>query len=131
MLVVSLLLSRLEQIANTPEVRRSPRLSQRLARREDTFLSITHSATLRPSLKGYNKPHEVEPLSVLNESGQSVPLSFDMDDDNRSKNGDHSEHTATGLPQHLFGELLLHKFKHLQMCVFFHFLYIILYTCRP
>lgn len=94
--------SRLEQIANTPEVRRSPRLSQRHGRREDHFSTLT-SITNRRSLR--SKSREVEPVSVLNESGQSVPLSFDMEDDNdynSHKTGEPTTHTSD-LPQHLFG----------------------------
>ena len=104
-----ILFSRLEQIANTPDVRRSPRLTQRHARREDPFnalASITHSATLRPSLRSYSKPHEMEPVSILNESGQSVPLSFDMEADNSQKTGETSDRvvtSATDLPPHFFG----------------------------
>ena len=65
-------------------VRRSPRLSARYSSGTGLgsfpLTSVTYSATSRPSLSGYTKDYQDTTVSVLNESGQSVPPSFDEDE---------------------------------------------------
>ena len=64
-------------------VRRSPRLSQRLGRVQTgdytphPLVAISYAATSRSSLESYSRAQEDR--EILNESGQSVPPSFDQD----------------------------------------------------
>ena len=69
------------------EVRRSPRLRDRysVARVAGGYPlgTVTRAATSRPSLGGYNRQRgwDQQGESILNESGQSVPSTFDLEDD--------------------------------------------------
>ena len=70
------------------EVRRSPRLSQRfgVSRTGDgashTLATISYAATSRSSLGSYARTQRDN--SILNESGQSVPPSFEEDGEEAS-----------------------------------------------
>ena len=77
-------------------VRRSPRLSSRYSRADGSghlfpLTSVTYSATSRQSLSGFKYCDETASANILNESGQSVPVTFDND-------VQHSD-----LPEHLYG----------------------------
>lgn len=66
-------------------VRRSPRLSQRLGRVQTgdytphPLIAISYAATSRSSLESYSRAQEDR--EILNESGQSVPPSFDQNEE--------------------------------------------------
>lgn len=74
---------RVEQVLQSHVVRRSPRLSQRLGRVQagnytpHPLVAISYAATSRSSLESYSRAQGDR--EILNESGQSVPPSFDQD----------------------------------------------------
>ena len=68
------------------DIRRSPRLQERYSRERSegpTLLTVAHVVTSRPGLSGYLRQRELERQndSILNESGQTVPLYFDLGQD--------------------------------------------------
>lgn len=92
-------------------VRRSPRLTGRFTGYRDdggmghrnTHATIS-TVSSRPSLRSYGRTKKTESeTSILNESGQSVPVSFDEEEVARRK--------KSGLPEHFFGKLCFHKNK--------------------
>ncbi len=92
-------------VGESSTVRRSPRLSGRFTGyKDDGGMAHRTISTIssRPSLRSYgrNKKTESE-TSILNESGQSVPVSFDEEGVARKK--------KSGFPEHFFGELCFHK----------------------
>lgn len=93
---------RVESVVNAPMVRRSPRLSSRPP--VDPSHSLhRYVVSSRPSLSSYNPPPRTRrsishsPVNILNESGQSVPPSFETGDQVTLRNQE-------GLPEHLYGE---------------------------
>ena len=72
---------RVEQLQDSPVLRRSPRISQRLSGYSVSENPLTTSYS-RSTLSSYR----TSDTSILNESGQSVPSTFDQDDfsDNQS-----------------------------------------------
>ena len=59
------------------DLRRSPRLRERYSReRSEGPSALTTVQFLRPCLSGYNSQWE---QNILNESGQSVPSDFDLE----------------------------------------------------
>lgn len=98
---------RLEQFSDSDgdlPVRRSPRLTGRYAPRERTF---PLAASSRPSLPSYEK-EQMKTRNILNESGQSVPASFEDEEEAELLNVSH-DHTyaqksgGTSEPAHLYG----------------------------
>ncbi|XP_064405873.1 SUN domain-containing protein 1-like [Halichondria panicea] len=95
---------RLEAVAgDSSTVRRSPRLTGRFTGYRDdggmghrnTHATIS-TVSSRPSLRSYGRTKKTESeTSILNESGQSVPVSFDEEEVARRK--------KSGLPEHFFG----------------------------
>lgn len=116
---------RVEQVIESSHVRRSPRLSHRytslLSTGElvRTSFPLTFSATSRSSLSGYSHVRDVDEQSVgsagssiLDESGQTVPASFDMDVEPTTtllastasaESATEAQHQGD-VPQHLYGE---------------------------
>ena len=98
---------RLEQLPDSEgdfPVRRSPRLFGRYAPRERIF---PLAASSRPSLPSYEK-EKMKTVNILNESGQSVPASFEDEEETEVLKVSH-DHTyaqksgdASG-PAHLYG----------------------------
>jgi len=84
------------------EVRRSPRLSQRFggSRPGDgahPLVTISYTATSRSSLGSYSKAQrDRDTSSILNESGQSVPPSFDQDGEDPDLSSAHGYPKKTG-----------------------------------
>lgn len=78
--------SYLQTLKDSPVLRRSPRLSQRISRGPlEAFPLEKYS---RPSIKTYSK----EPATnILNESGQFVPDTFDEE----NVQNDHTQHDHT------------------------------------
>ena len=74
------------------DVRRSPRLRERYSRNRSAgsypLTTVSYVATSRPSLSGYSRQREWEQHdSILNESGQSVPSTFDLEQDDDASTG--------------------------------------------
>ena len=93
---------RLEQVADTHTIRRSPRLSGRFSA-ESRSVPRPYHVSSRQSLRGYGKgkkKEEVASTNILNESGQSVPASFDDEADG----GAFEKREGAGVSPHLYGE---------------------------
>lgn len=71
---------RVDQVRELVIPRRSPRLSQKYGRSRDSFPLAT-AVYSRPTLGTYTNESFDDISTVLNESGQSVPSSFDTDED--------------------------------------------------
>lgn len=113
------------QIVETHGVRRSPRLSSRYLRSREIgepgltpfpLASVAYTATSRQSLGSYKALDEQTVNNILDESGQSVPPSFEEDEDFQSTGADlgaataqhygtppEERETESGMPQHLYG----------------------------
>lgn len=95
------------------DLRRSPRLRERYSRERSegpSLLahSVAVSVTTRRGLSGYlrGKEHDERSGSILNESGQSVPVTFELGQDvsgSKSESTDASSRQTPPLPEFLFG----------------------------
>ena len=97
-------LHRREQLLGSDHPRRSPRLSQRYSSQPP---EMTSSHPLVQSRRCLRPSASVEPASILDESGQSVPPCFYGDmPEQPIKEADGPLHSHTlqhGLPEHLYG----------------------------
>ena len=97
-----------ELISQSAAVRRSPRISNRLSQVTDSHQLHRYQVSSRASLGGGRSRRSVSrsvtPNVILNESGQSVPIT-EADE-------------ATGVPPHLYGKML---FPYLVVIVIIYF----------
>lgn len=102
---------RREELASQQEVRRSPRLSRRLTQLGDSNSHQLH-ITSRQSLSGYTsrrRPRSGSPSTVLNESGQDVPISFEDNEVDTETTLSHdccesNDGIHDGIPSSFYGE---------------------------
>ena len=103
---------RTEELVSQQAVRRSPRISMRLSQLGDDSSHQLH-ITSRPSLSGYTPRRRTKsrsPAAVLNESGQTVPITFEDNEEEEETettlSHDCDSHDCHGgIPSSFYGKL--------------------------